>query len=43
MAVHSKRAAEITSELDRLSYSYRAKGIVARNNRARKSTSRSAS
>ena len=37
MAVHSKRAAEITAELDRLGYtSYRAKGIVARNNRDRK-------
>ena len=37
MAVHSKRAAEITAEMDRLGYSsYRAKGIVARNNRARK-------
>ena len=37
MAVHSKRAAEITAEMDRLGYSsYRAKGIVARNNRDRK-------
>ena len=37
LAVHSKRAAEITAELDRLGYSsYRAKGIVARNNRDRK-------
>jgi hypothetical protein len=35
--VHSKRAAEITAEMDRLGYSsYRAKGIVARNNRDRK-------
>jgi conjugative relaxase-like TrwC/TraI family protein len=37
MAVHSKRAAEIEAEMDRLGYtSYRAKGIVARNNRERK-------
>jgi conjugative relaxase-like TrwC/TraI family protein len=37
LAVHSKRAAEITAEMDRLGYtSYRAKGIVARNNRDRK-------
>ena len=37
IAVHSKRAEEITAEMDRLGYSsYRAKGIVARNNRARK-------
>ncbi len=37
MAVHSKRAAEITAEMDRLGYSsYRAKGIVARNDRDRK-------
>jgi conjugative relaxase-like TrwC/TraI family protein len=34
MAVHSKRAAEIGAEMDRLGYaSYRAKAIVARNNR----------
>ena len=37
MAVHSKRAEEITAEMERLGYtSYRAKGIVDRNNRARK-------
>ncbi|HEV2758638.1 MAG TPA: relaxase domain-containing protein [Acidimicrobiales bacterium] len=37
IAVHSKRAAETTAVMDRLGYSsYRAKGIVARNNRARK-------
>jgi len=37
MAVHSKRAAEITAEMERLGYSsYGAKGIVARNNRDRK-------
>jgi hypothetical protein len=37
LAVHSKRAAEITAEMDRRGYSsYRAKGIVARNNRDHK-------
>ncbi len=37
IAVHSKRAAEITAEMDRLGYhSYVAKGIVARDTRAQK-------
>jgi len=37
IAVHSKRAAEITAEMDRLGYhSYVAKGIIARDTRAQK-------
>ena len=37
LEVHSKRAAEIDAEMDRLGYtSWRAKGIVARNTRAQK-------
>jgi len=37
MSVHSKRAAEITAEMDRLGYhSYVAKGIIARDTRAQK-------